>query len=549
MKKSEDQIVDESIREYEQLAGDRGNFEQHWREIADRISPNDRNTFQTRMHNLTRGEKRTQFVFDSTASVAANRFAAILDSLLTPRNQTWHKLKASDPNLNKDRKVQLYFEAVNRLLFKYRYAPKANFASQNQQNYHSLGCYGSGSMFIDPLRFGEKGLRYRYIHLGEIYFVENHQGIVDKCYRYFKMTARQATQKWGDKVPEEIRKSPNQETHFFFLHRVSPREDDYDPTRLDYKGMRWASYYISLQGKKQLSEEGYRTFPYAISRYVQSEGEVYGRSPAMDVLPSIKTLNEEKKTWLRAGHRAVDPVLLAFDDGIVDTFSLRPGAVNAGGVSADGRPLVHALPTGDFKVNKEMIDDERSLINDSFLISLFQILTESPQMTATEVLERSKEKGILLAPTVGRQQSEYLGPMIEREIDVLSQEGLLPPLPPALIEAKGEYHVQYDSPLSRAQRAEEASGLARTVESALNVINITQNPEPLDYFDWDTIMPEIADIQGVPAHWLKTEDQVKQIRAQRSQDKQNQTMIQGAPAAAAMIKASAVANKAGVGAK
>ena len=40
-----------------------------------------------------------------------------------------------------------------------------------------------------------------------------------------------------------------------------------------------------------------------------------------------------------------------------------------------------------------------------------------PQMTATEVIERTNEKGILLAPTIGRQQSEYLGPMIERELD------------------------------------------------------------------------------------------------------------------------------------
>lgn len=45
----------------------------------------------------------------------------------------------------------------------------------------------------------------------------------------------------------------------------------------------------------------------------------------------------------------------------------------------------------------------------TLLVTLFQILTETPQMTAAEVVERTNEKGILLAPTVGRQQSEYLG--------------------------------------------------------------------------------------------------------------------------------------------
>ena len=47
------------------------------------------------------------------------------------------------------------------------------------------------------------------------------------------------------------------------------------------------------------------------------------------------------------------------------------------------------------------MDEERSLINDAFLVSLFQILTETPNMSATEVIERTNEKGILLAPTVG----------------------------------------------------------------------------------------------------------------------------------------------------
>ena len=36
------------------------------------------------------------------------------------------------------------------------------------------------------------------------------------------------------------------------------------------------------------------------------------------------------------------------------------------------------------------------VINDAFLVTLFQILTETPEMTATEVIERTREKGALL---------------------------------------------------------------------------------------------------------------------------------------------------------
>jgi hypothetical protein len=89
----------------------------------------------------------------------------------------------------------------------------------------------------------------------------------------------------------------------------------------------------------------------------------------------------------------------------------------------DGKPLVNTLPTGELQITKEMMDEEAPLINDAFLVSLFQILTETPQMTATEVIERTNEKGILIAPSMGRQGSEYLGVMIPRELDLDAADG------------------------------------------------------------------------------------------------------------------------------
>jgi len=540
--KKKDELASEILKEFKHVAGARGNWESHWKEIAERVLPSQSTSFNSfNMYNQTEGEKRTEYIFDSTPSIALNRFSAILDSLLTPRNSTWHKLTSSDPNLMKDRSVQLYFDEVNRLLFKYRYTPRANFSSQNQQNYKSLGAFGTGSLFIDDL-FNEPGLRYKAIHLSELFFVENHQGMVDKVLRHFPLTARQAYQKWGDKLPEAITTSlsVSPDRTFFFLHCVKPNTE-IDFERFDYKGMAYSSYYLSMEGGKIIEEGGYNTFPYAISRYEQAPGEVYGRSPAMDVLPAIKTLNEEKKTLLKQGHRALDPILLVHDDGIIDTFSLKPGALNAGGVTADGRPLVQALQTGNIMVGKDLMDDERAVINDAFLVTLFQILTETGAMTATEVLERTREKGILLAPTLGRQQSEYLGPMIDREIDILARQGLLPPMPGILKEAAGDYNVQYDSPLSRAQRAEEASGLMRTVETALQVVNVTQSMEAIDHFDWDTIIPEISAIQGVPPRWMKSVDDVQKIRMARAQAQQQAQQAQAMPGQAAMVNAVAKA--------
>ncbi len=540
----------EVLREFKRRANSRNNFENQWQEIAERIVPLHSKNFNIFGQNQSKGEKRTIEIFDSTASSALNKFGAILDSLLTPRNQTWHKLVADDPYLNKSRDVRLYFEEINRLLFKYRYAPKANFSAQNYQNYKSLGAYGTGCLITDEFR-SEPGTRYKNIHLSQILFAENFQGIIDDALRYYPMTARQAFQKWGDQIPDPIKSAlkNNPEQEFNFIHCVKPRDEaELDPGRMDYRGMPFTSYYVSETGTALMSEGGYNSFPYAISRYEMGDNEIYGRSPAMEVLPAVKTLNEQKKTLLKQGHRALDPVLLIHDDGIVSEFSLAPGALNAGGVTAQGQPLVHALPVGNIQAGEKMMEQEQKVIKDAFLVTLFDILVDNQEMTATQVLERTREKGILLAPTLGRQQSECQGPMIEREIDILSRQGVLPPMPQELLEARGHYSIVYDSPLSRAQRAEEAAGASRTIEQAINVATQTQDPSILDHFDFDIIIPELAAINGMPESWRNDPKKIARIRQGRQQQVQDQNMQNALPGTAAMVKSIAVAKKSGGGA-
>ena len=229
--------------------------------------------------------------------------------------------------------------------------------------------------------------------------------------------------------------------------------------------------------------------------------------------------------------------MLAADDGVLDIYDGIPGSMIPGGVSKDGRMLVQPMPVGRVDIGNDMLEQEKMLINDSFLVTLFQILVETPEMTATEVLERTREKGILLAPTIGRQQSEYLGPMIEREIDILSRQGRLPEQPRILQEAKGEFKIIYDSPMTRTQKAEWASGAMRTVQQLMAVAEATQDPSVLDYINWDIAAPQVAEIYGTPTTWLNGPDVIKQKRMARAQIQQQQQMIEAAPAAAGLAKA------------
>ena len=521
------------------LRSDRTQWDNQWEEAAARVMPAHRDTFTSRQSSLvTNGEKKTELQFDATTSMAAMRFGSVMESLTTPQASLWHMLKPLDEVLRRNRQVRLFFDELSKTLFSYRYRPVANFVGNSQQVYLSLGVYGNGTLYVDQPE-QTKGLRYRNVHLAETYFAENHAGVIDTLYRAYHMTARQIAQQWGESAPKEIRdkaSNPQQaDTKSEVLHCVHPRAD-YEPGRLDSKGKPFASIYIHVETKAVLSEGGYDTFPYAIARYTQASGEVYGRGPAQWVLPAIKVLNEQKKTVLKQGHRIVDPVLLAYDDGNLGSFSLKAGALNAGGVNKEGRQLIHTLPTGNLAVGDKLMDMEKAIIHDAFLITLFQILVDTPQMTATEVLERAREKGMLLAPTAGRLQAEFLGPLIEREISLLARQGLMPKIPQILLEAEVEYRIEYDSPMSRMQRAERAAGFDRALSRAAEYTKMTGDLEPLDWFDFDAAMPEYLDIQGAPVAWTRTKEGVDAKRAERAKAQQAQQMVDAAPAMASVAK-------------
>ena len=522
------------------LRSDRTHWDQQWEEAAQRVYPAHVDSFTSRASSLVGGggEKKTEKQFDATVSFAALRFASVMESLVTPQNSIWHRMKATDPVLARNRQVREFFDKLNQVLFDHRYRPVGNFVGNTQQTYLSLGVYGNGVLYIDQPDKG-KGLRYRNVHIAETYFVENHARIIDTVYRAYFLTARQIVQEADWDVPQDVKdaaaNAQQADNKFEILHCVYPRED-YAPGRVDGKGKPFASEYILVEKKHVLREWGYDTFPYAISRYTQSAGEVYGRGPAQWALPAIKTLNEQKKTILKQGHRQVDPVLLSHDDGTLGSFSLRAGALNPGGVNKDGKALVHVLPTGSLAVGDKMMEMERAIIHDAFLITLFQILIDTPQMTATEVLERAREKGMLLAPTAGRQQAEFLGPMSEREIDLLARQGLLPRIPQILLQAETEYRFVYDNPMSRMQQAEKASGFMRALGTASEYAKMTGDLEPLDHFNFDVAMPEILDIHGAPVTWTRTIEEIQAKRAGRAEAVEQQQQVDAAPAMASVAK-------------
>jgi hypothetical protein len=142
---------------------------------------------------------------------------------------------------------------------------------------------------------------------------------------------------------------------------------------------------------------------------------------------------------------------------------------------------------------------------------------------------------------MGRQQSEALGPLIERELDLLAFHGKLPPMPQILIDAGGDYEITYDSPMSRMQRAEELVGVQRTMELLAPFAQM--DPTVLDVFDKDQLARLTAEVSGVPTPILRSPDAVAEIRAQRAQAEADAAMVQAAQPIAGAMKDAAQASQ------
>lgn len=533
----------EALRRFEQIEGRRGLWESLWQEVGELYLPR-QSDFTT---TTERGAERHR-LYDSFQCGALDRGAAVLVSGLIPTQiaagSTWHKLSTGDPDLDEEDEIKLHLEGVNNRLWSFRYSPRANFESQAYEHILSLLAFGSSCMLVEEARDG-RGLRYKHVHLAQVYPSENEQGVVDTAYRRFEMTTRQMLQRFGKAVPEKIRDSYERdpEKRHEVLHCVKPREE-WDRRRIDLKGMRFEELYVCREHKCVLAEGGFHEQPYIFSRYVTAPGEVYGRSPAMTYLATAKMLQAIAESNITAANFANDPVVGMHDGSVLGAQKWRPGLKIDGAISEDGRQLVQALSTGgDPSFGMEVQSNERRILDDGLFGVYFRVLIDNPNMTATAVMELAQQQGQIAQPAIARQRSEWLGPMIRRESAALHRQGLMPQPPDALIEYMMErqesLHLVYQSPHDEAMKARAAIATLRTFQSLAPIAQI----DPSIYAEYS--MPRVGKIvaegNGMPAEAFLSDAEKQQKQEQEQAQKMAAAALQAAPVAASAAKDMATA--------
>jgi hypothetical protein len=507
------------LKRYDRLKSQRQNWESHWQEVADYMQPRKADVTKTR----SRGDKRTELIFDSSPLQSVELLAASLHGMLTNPSTPWFSLRFKAEDIEFEDEAKEWLESATETM--YAAFNKSNFQQEIFELYHDLITFGTAAMFVEE--DDEDILKFSTRHINEIFIAENDKGRIDTVFRKFKLSARAAIQKFGDvstNIATVAKKDPYEEVEM--LHAVYPRSD-FDPKKQDKQNMPFESVYIEAGTGEELSVSGFREFPFVVPRYLKASHEIYGRSPAMTALPDVKMLNEMSKTTIKSAQKQVDPPLLVPDDGFILPVRTVPGGLNF--YRAGTRDRIEPLNIGaNTPLGLNMEEQRRNSIRNAFYVNQLMMQT-GPQMTATEVIQRNEEKMRLLGPVLGRLQSELLKPLIDRAFALILRKNLFKPAPEFL--SGKDIEIEYVSPLAKAQKSSELQSIMRAIEIMGSLSNIAP---VFDHINMDKLVRHLADIVGVPQKILKPQSELnaerQQAQAQQEQMMQMQQLQQVAEA-------------------
>lgn len=528
---SADKIAEEILSREEKARSERMYWNQAWQDVADLVLPR-RSAFN---RTITKGENVHDKIFDTTAVWANEQLAAGLHGFVTPATQRWLKLSVDDDELMDKDEVRFWLDAVADKVYTIIYQPETNFTPMSHEMYLDIGCLGTAIMYIEERQNKRAPIRFHTFHLGECCILENADGVVDTLYRRFKWSAKKIADRFpetcGQKMLEIAEKQPEQE--FDLVHSVRPTMDG----KKKALGFGFDSHYILCAEKRILSDGSFYEFPYATPRWSKIAGETYGRSPAMSALYDIRMINEMSKTVLKAAQKIVDPPLMMPDEGFLLPIKTTPGGINF--YAAGSQDRIEPIQTGgDVGLGLEMMNQRREQILRAFFLDSMKLQKENKEMTAYETAQRTEENMRAMSPMVSRLQSEALGRIIERTIAILFRQNLLPPAPP---EIQGmDYQINYISPVTRALKMTQLSGLGRMVQVLEPFVSV--KPEMLDKINTDEIVDFASDQLDVPHKLLNTDAQVAQTRKARAEaEAQQNQMMEAQMAAEAANKGSSAA--------
>lgn len=509
------------------MKADRQTWDSTIQQIANYVMPRKN---QIAVKQMTPDIQQGAELYDDTAGAANLVLGAGQLQYITPASERWAGYEAPEQlrvqNGGLSNKLTDWYQNCTEIAM--REIARSNFYTEVHEFYLDRGGLGTACLYAAQGK--KEALHISCWAYGSYCIAEDDEGNVDTVYREFKLTVRQAVQKFGiDKVGPKLAKDYNDKAgdcldkKYTFIHAIEPRVDR-DIQKIDGPNKPIASVYVCIEEKKVISNEGYDEMPSMVTRYLTWGDEVWGYCPSVDILSTIRQVNFiERQMDALAEKMAFPPVLIPENmTGLVD--------MGAAGVTSYDPNEPNALPkewltNGKYDVGKDRVEIKREAIKRAYHNDLFQMFAQADRdMTAYEAMQRVAEKLVLFSPTFARLTTEFLNPFLARVFGILFRAGMFPEAPEeAYIQnSAGKSlvlpQVTYTSKVALAIKALQNQSFIEFMNIIGPLVGI--RPEALDNLDVDKVFLGIMRNCSIPTTWgvdAKTRDATRAARAQQAQ--------------------------------
>ena len=432
---------------YKSLLAARMAWEPAWKDLAEHFLPL---RWRSQSDTETRPGRLNSRLMDSTGVLDMRTLAAGLHGGMTNPSRQWFSFVPADresPASPEDMaRVESYLSSAEAAVS--AALRRSNFYNTVHALYSDLGTFGTALMLETA---DAEGLNFELACPGDYVLDTDGKGRPDIFFRRIALTARQLEQNFGgESLPDTVRsvlmKPESVTRRFIVIHGVFPREGGHSGSaaeNLPFASVYWMEETADLRGKPAvLKESGFCEFPAFAPRWSVSTGDVYGRSPAMDVLPDCRMLQGMVTTLRKMQHKIADPPLAVDSALAANGVELMPGGLNFVQSGRDASSAIAAIQQPQpaaLEHTMKGVEQVREVIHAGLYADLLKMMTDEyrSQVTAEEISARESERLILIGPVVERLENELLGPLIRRTVGIMQRAGALPMPPPELDGGRG----------------------------------------------------------------------------------------------------------------
>ncbi|HLG30250.1 MAG TPA: portal protein, partial [Candidatus Brocadiales bacterium] len=179
-----------------------------------------------------------------------------------------------------------------------------------------------------------------------------------------------------------------------------------------------------------------------------------------------------------------------------------------------------------WEVSVQEREQLRTAIKECYFTDQIQMQKQA-QMTATESSIIFELMQRLLGPVFGRLEAQ-MAPMVERIFGIMLRAGEFLPIPESL--DRNKLNIEYVGPLARSQRLSELNAVKQWLEQIVQIASI--KPDVMDVPDFDEIVRDSSRMLNVNERYVRTKDDIVNIRASRETQRQEQQTTEEAGVAA-----------------